>query len=112
MYGTFLVKGLSELRAREFTEGPRERIWRLRRIERLDRMWVWLKGGGPRAKVENVDDEELRPLDNHDCEGREGSVGGDTLLDGEESEDEGENGQASKKEGMELDSEGHMNSGT
>ena len=108
-YGPDLVKGLTRVSMREATEGLREQIWRLRRIQGLDRMWVWLKGGSPRKKAGAVDAEELSRLDSHDGEGREGSVGGETLLDDEEVQDKDENGQASKMEEMELDSEDYMN---
>lgn len=81
-----------------------ERIWR------LDRIWVWVKGGRVRGKDGGVDAEELRHLDSHDDgeEGREGSVGGETLLDDEEVGDGDEDGQASKEE-MKRDSEDYMN---
>ena len=107
--GPDLIKGLTRVRIRENTKGPRERIWRLRRIQGLDRMWVWLKGGGPRGKAGVVDVEELRCLDSCDGEGREGSVGGETLLDDEEVLEKDEDGQASKMEGMELNNEDCMN---
>ena len=94
-------------------EGSRERTWCLRRMEWLDKMWAWLKGGNPREKAGAIDPEELRRLISHDGEGREGSVGGETLVDDEEvkDEDEDEYEQASKEE-MELDSEGYMNGET
>lgn len=88
---------------REVVEGWREKVGLLKKIEMVDRMWKWLKSWSPRGKAEAVDAEELEHLDGgHDGEGREGSVGGDTLFEGEE--DGVGDGQA-KKEDMELDSE-------
>ena len=92
-----LIRGLTWLRIREVAEGPRERIWRWRKIG-LDRIWAWLKGGSSGGKAGDVYAEELRRLDSHDGEGREGSVSGETSLDGEEAEDEDENG-AGEQEG-------------
>ena len=86
----------------------RERIWRSRRIEWLDKTWEWLKCGSHRRKAGAVHAEDLRRRDSHDGEGREGSIGGETLLGDEEVEDEDENGQTSEEE-MELNSEDYMN---
>ena len=102
------MKGLTSVKMREVTEGSRERIGRLRRIKLLDKMWVWLKGGRPSEKAGAIDAEELRRLNSHDGEGRQGSVGGETLLGDEEVEDEDSDGQAGKKEEMELDSEDYI----
>ena len=108
-YGPDLVKGLTSVKMREVMEGSKDQIRRLKRIERLDKMWVWLKGGSPRGKAGAVDAEELRRLDSHDGEGRQGGVGGETLLGDEEVEDEDSNGQVSSEEEVELDSEDYMN---
>lgn len=86
-------------------EDWREKIARLGRIERLDRMWKWLKLRSAGGEPEVVEAEELEHLDSHDAEGREGSVGGETLF---ESEDEDGDGQARKKEEMDLGSEDYM----
>ena len=107
-YGPDLVKGLTSVKMREVTEGSKEQIRRLRRIEWLDKMWVWLKGGRPREKAGALDAEELRRLNSHDGEGRQGSVGGETLLGDEEVEDKDSNGQASSKGEMKLGSEDYV----
>ena len=90
------MKGLTSVRMSKIAEGPRERIFGWRRI------WVWLNGGKARGKAEAADAEELRRLDSQDGEGREGSVGGETLLNDEDVEDGDENEQASKKDEIEL----------
>ena len=107
-YGSDLVKGLTSVKMREIMEWSRERIWRSRRIEWLDKTWEWLKDGSLRRKAGAVHAEDLRRLDSHDGEGREGSIDGETLLGDEEVEDEDENGQTSEEE-MELNSEDYMN---
>ena len=108
-YGPDLVKGLTSIKMREVMEGSKDQIRRLRRIEWLDKIWVWLKGDSSREKAGAVDAEELRRLDSHDREGRQGSVGGETLLGDEEVEDEDSNGQVSSEEEVELGSEDYMN---
>ena len=92
---------------REIAEWSKERIWHLRETG-LDWMWEPPEGGSPGEKAGAVEAEELRRLDSHDGGGRKGSVGWETSLD-EEAEVEDENGQESKKEGMEPDSKDYTN---
>lgn len=87
-------------------EGWREKLGCVGRIERLDRMWTWLKLRSAGGKAEVADTEELEHLDGHDAEGREGSVSGETLFESEDDED-GEK-PVRKKEDTELDSEDYM----
>ena len=87
-------------------EGWREKAGRVGRIERLDRIWIWLMRRSAGGEAEVGDIEELEHLDNHDAEGREGSVSGETLFESEDDEDGDK--QVRKKEEMELDSEDYM----
>lgn len=82
---------------RHIVEGWREKAGHVRRM---------LKRRNAGGDAEAVDAEELEHLGSHDAEGREGSVGGETLFESEE--DEEEDGQARKKEEMDLDSEDYM----
>ncbi len=86
-------------------EGWREKkAGRLWRIERVDRMWKWLeRRRSARWKAEDVDAEELEHLGSRNGEESEGSVGGETLFEGEEDDNNNGDGQARKKEDMELD---------
>lgn len=100
------IESLKSGKARTIVEDWREKVGRLGRIERLDRTWKWLKRMSARGEAEVVDAEELEHLDSLDAEGRESSVGGETLFGSEEDED-GDR-QANKKEKMDLDSEDYM----
>lgn len=86
-------------------EGWREKkAGRLWRIERVDRMWKWMeRRRSARWKAEDVDAEELEYLGSRNGEESEGSVGGETLFEGEEDDNNNGDGQARKKEDMELD---------
>lgn len=110
MYVPIVTQWLRSGEWREAVEGWREQVRRLRRIERVDRMWNWFECRSVRGKGEAVDAEELERLGSHDGEGREGSVGGETLFEGEEDEDGGGDGdgQARKEEEMDLESEDYM----
>ncbi len=95
---------------KEDVEGWREKkVGRLWRIERVDRMWKILLERRRSAgwKAEDVDaEEELERLGGrNDGEESEGSVGGETLFEGEEDDDDDNgDGQArKKKEDMGLD---------
>ena len=99
-YGPDVIRWLRSRNWREVVEVSREKIRRLRRIERVDRMWKWFEHRNARGEADAFVTEELEHLGSYDGEGREGSVGGETLFEGEG--DEHGDGQA-KKEEMELD---------
>lgn len=109
IHGPDAVEWLRSGKWRELVKGCSETVGRLRRIERVDRLWKWFECRNARGEAEAVDAEELEHLGSHEGEGREGSVGGETLFDGEEGEDG--DGEARKKEEMELDSEDYMKGG-
>lgn len=106
IYAPVTIKWMKSGEWRKSVEGWREKIGRVGRIERLDRIWTWLKLKSAGWKAEVVDTEELEHLDSHDAEGREGSVSGETLFESEGDEDGDE--QVRKKEEMDLDSEDYM----
>ena len=69
---------------REVGQGWRDNLERLRKIERVDRMWTWLERMRGKNEIAEVDDEaELERLNSGEGEG---SVGGETLFEGEENE--------------------------
>ena len=105
LYGWDFIRWLRSGEWRE-VEGWREKAWRLGRIERVNRMWKWLECRRSGGEAGTVDDEELQRLGSHDGDGGEGSVGGETLFEGDEDEDG--DGEARKKEEMELNSEDYM----
>ena len=82
-------------------KGWREKAGRVGRIERLDRIWIWLKRRTTGLEAEVVDIEELEHLDSHDGEGREGSVSGETLFESEDDEDGDEQGRKKGGYGVE-----------
>ena len=86
---------------RRSVKGWREKAGRVGRIERLDRIWIWLKRRTTGGEAEVVDIEELEHLDNHDSEGREGSVSGETLFESEDDEDGDEQGRKKGGYGVE-----------
>lgn len=102
-YGPNFVTWMRSRGLKDIMEGSRKNFERLGRIERVDRIWKWLKCRSAGTESEAVDAEELTHLGSHDDEGREGSVGGETLFEGEEDEDG--DGHGRKKEEMELDTE-------
>ena len=81
-----LLNWLISMSWKEVMERWREKFESLKRTERFNRMWGWLRFRSAGAEDGAVDVEELRHLDSLDCEGREGSVGGETLFEGEEDE--------------------------
>lgn len=99
-YGPDVINWLRTRNWREIVEVSREKVGRLRKIERVDRMWKWFECRNARGEAGTFVAEELEHLGSYDGEGREGSVGGETLFEGEG--DEHGDGQA-KKEEMELD---------
>lgn len=89
---------------REVGVGWREKVGRLEKIEMVGRMLKLMKSWSTRRNAEAVDAEELEHLDgSHESDGREGSVSGETLFEGDE--DGGGDGQARKKEDIVSDSE-------
>lgn len=106
IHGPDAVKWLRSGKWKEAVEGCREKVGRLRRIERVDRLWNWFECRNFRAEAEVFDVEELEHLGSCEGEGREGSVGGETLFDGEEGEDGDE--RARKEEEMEMDGEDYI----
>ena len=68
-----------------------------------------LRGRNTSSMAEADDAEELRHLGTHDSDEREGSVGGETLFEGQGNEDGEDDGIGhANKEEMELDSEDYM----
>ena len=106
--GPDLIRSLRTVKWRDVAVSWRDKVGRLRKIERLERMWKWLERKSARWKAESVDPEELEHLGRRNDEGREGSVDGETLFEGKEDEDGDGDGQARKKEEIELDSEDYM----
>ena len=82
----------------------REKAGHLRRSERIDRFCKWLECGRAGSGAGVVEDEELQRLDGFDGDGGGGSVGGETLFEGDEIGD----GEAMKKEEVELNSKNYM----
>ena len=84
-YGPGVIEWLRGGKWREVGQGWRDNLGRLRKIERVDRIWTWLERRRVRNEVDEVVDEaELERLDSGEGEG---SVGGETLFEGEENED-------------------------
>lgn len=86
IYGPHVVNRLRGGEWRDVVEGLREKVGRLRKIERVDRMWKWLERRMARTDTDKaVSAATLELLDSREGEG---SVGGETLFEGEEDEDE------------------------
>ncbi len=106
VYGPYLIEWLKSGKYKELIKRSREKVGRLKAIERFHSAWDWLKSRSAGANAESVDAEELRPLEGRDSQGRESSVGGETLFEGDEVEDGDE--EARKNDEVELDSEDYM----
>ena len=83
-YGPGVIEWLRGAKWREVGQEWRDNLGRLRKIERVDRIWTWLERRRGKNEIDDVDDEaELERLDSGEGEG---SVGGETLFEGEEDE--------------------------
>ena len=84
-YGPGVIEWLRNARWREVGQGWRGNLERLRKIEWIDRIWTRLERMRGKSEIVGVDDEaEMERLDSGEGEG---SVGGETLFEGEENEE-------------------------
>ena len=81
-YGPGVVEWVRVAKWREVGQGWRDNLGRLRKLERVDRIWTWVERMRGKNEIDEVDDEaELERLDSGEGEG---SVGGETLFGSEE----------------------------
>ena len=84
-YGPVVIEWLRGAKWREVGQGWRDNLGRLRKLERVDRIWTWVERMRGKNEIDEVDDEaELERLDSGEGEG---SVGGETLFEDEENEE-------------------------
>ena len=85
-YGPGVVEWLRGAKWREVGQGWRDYLGRLRKLERVDRIWTWVERMRGKNEIDEVDDEEAE-LERLDSGEGEGSVGGETLFEDEENEE-------------------------
>ena len=84
-YGSGVIEWLRDAKWRELGQGWRDNLGRLRKLERVDRIWTWVERMRGKNKSDGIDDEaELERLDSGEGEG---SVGGETLFESEENKE-------------------------